>query len=65
MTNTDYADDLMLFANTSAQAKSLLHSLEQAAGGNGLNKNTNKTDLVCFKQEEATSTLNSKSLKID
>ena len=28
MTDADYADDLALLANTSAQAKSLLHSLE-------------------------------------
>ena len=31
MTGSDYADDLMLLTNTLVQAKSLLHSLEQAA----------------------------------
>ena len=35
MTDTDYTDDLVLLANTPAQAKSLLHSLEQAARGIG------------------------------
>ena len=30
MTNADYVHDLLLLANTSAQAESLLHSLEQA-----------------------------------
>ena len=33
MTDADYADDQPFFANTPAQAKSLLHSLEQAAVG--------------------------------
>ena len=43
MTDTDYTDGLPLFINTSAQANSLLHSLEQAAGGIGLYMNANKT----------------------
>ena len=41
-TEVNYADDLVLFANTPAHAKSLLHSLEQAAGGIGLYVNANK-----------------------
>ena len=32
ITYADYADYLELLANTPAQAKSLLHSLKQAAG---------------------------------
>ena len=37
ITDTDYADDIVLLENTPAQAESLLHSLELAAGGIGLN----------------------------
>ena len=40
--DTDYADDIALLVNTPAQAKSLLHSLEQAAGGIGLHVNAEK-----------------------
>ena len=40
MTNADFADDLALLANKPAQAESLLHSLERAARGIGLNVNT-------------------------
>ena len=36
ITNIDSADDLLLLANKSVQAKFLLHSLEQAARGIGL-----------------------------
>ena len=32
-TDVDYTDDIALLANTPAQAESLLHSLEKAAGG--------------------------------
>ena len=35
ITDADYADDIELLANTPAQAESLLHSLEQTAGGIG------------------------------
>ena len=33
ISDVDYADDIELIANTTAQAESLLHSLERAAGG--------------------------------
>ena len=45
-------DDLPLLVNTPAQAKSLLHSLEQAAGGISLNKNANKTEFMCLNKKE-------------
>ena len=45
---TDYADDITLLANTSIQAKSLLHSLEQAADGIGLHVNADKIEYICF-----------------
>ena len=42
------ANDLAPHANTPAQAKSLPHSLEQAARGAGLYMNSDKTGLVWF-----------------
>ena len=41
MTDADYADHLALLINTPAQAKSLLCSLEQAAGCISLYLNAN------------------------
>ena len=35
ITDADYADDIAFLANTPAQNKTLLHSLEQAATGIG------------------------------
>ena len=63
MTDTDYADDLVLLANTPDQAKSTLHSLKQVAGDIGLYMNINKTEFMYFKQERTISTL-SDSLKL-
>ena len=51
MTDAVYADDLAHLANTLAQAESLLHSLEQAAGDIGLHVNANKIEFMCFKEE--------------
>ena len=56
----DYADDVVLLANTLVQVKSLLRSLKQAVRGIGLY--VNKTELMCFKQEGAISTLSGKPL---
>ena len=39
-TDADYTDDIALLGRTHAQAETLLHSLEGAAG--------NKTEFVCF-----------------
>ena len=50
MIDADYADDLALHANEPAQAESLLHSLEQTAGGIELYVNVNKTEFMCLKQ---------------
>ena len=44
ITDMDYADDISLLANTPIQAKSLLHSLEQAAASIDLHVNTDKTE---------------------
>ena len=60
-TDADYA---VLLANTLAQAKSPLHSLEQAAGYFGLHVNTDKMKYMCFNQKGDISTLNGDSLKL-
>ena len=41
MTGTDYSD-----ANTSAQAESLLHGVEQPVGEIDIYMNTNETDIM-------------------
>ena len=64
ITNADYADAMAFLANTPAQAESLLHSLEHAARGIGLHVNANKTEQMCFKREEAISSLSGKPLKL-
>ena len=46
--DANYADDIMLLANTPVQAKTLLHSLEQAAAGIGLHINADKMEYMCF-----------------
>ena len=48
MTDSGYADDLILLANTPAQAKSLMHRFEQAARGIGLSVNLDKTEFMYF-----------------
>ena len=48
ITDADYADDLVLFANILAEAKYLLHSLEQVARDIGLYVNSDKTEFVCI-----------------
>ena len=64
--DTDYVDDIALLTNTSAQAESLLHSLEKAAGSIGLHVNTDKTEYMCFNQNQQVdiSTLTGSSLKL-
>ena len=50
ITDADYADDIALIANTSAQAETQLHSLERAASGIALHVNVDKTELMRFYQ---------------
>ena len=57
-------DDIAFLAKTPAQAKSLLHSLERAAGGIGLYVNVDKTEYTCFNQRCDISTQNGGSLKL-
>ena len=49
---TDEADDIALSINTPAQAESLPHSLEKAGGGTGLHVKADKTEYMCFKQNQ-------------
>ena len=43
ITVADFADDIVLLANTPAQAEFRLHIVERAAGGIGLHVNADKT----------------------
>ena len=64
ITNADYTDDIAPLANTPAQAKTLLHSLERATAGIGLHVNTHKMEYMCFNQTGNISTLNGSLLKV-
>ena len=64
ITNEDYADDIALLANTPAQAKILLHSLERAAASIGLYVNEDKTEYMCFNPSGDISILKGGSLKL-
>ena len=63
ITDTDYADDMAILANTPNQAETLLRSLERAAAGIGLHVNAHKTEYMCFNQTGDISTLDETSLK--
>ena len=64
ITDTDYADDVALLANSPVQGESLLHSLGRVAGGVGLHVNADKTEYVCFNQRGDISTLKRGPLKL-
>ena len=64
ITDADYTDDIVLLANTPAQAKIPLHSLERAAAGIGLHVNVHKTEHMCFNHRGYISTLNCSLLKL-
>ena len=46
MINANYADDIVVLANTPTQAESLLHSLKQAAGDINFHVNANKSQYI-------------------
>ena len=48
ITDTVYADDITLVANTRNQTETLLRSLERAAAGIGLHVNTHKSEYMCY-----------------
>ena len=56
-------DNLALLVNSPAQSESVLHSLQQAVLFMGLYYNTDKAEFLCFKQNRAIPSLNSKPLK--
>ena len=58
-----YADGIVLLANTPARDKTLLYSLERAAGSITLHDNADKTEYVCFNQRVNISTLKGGPLK--
>ena len=64
ITDADYADYIVLLANTPTLAETKLHSLERAASGISLHVNADKTECMCFNQTGDISTLNGNSLKL-
>ena len=64
ITDTDYADDIALLANASAQVETLQCSLGWAVAGIGLYANAHKTEYMCFNQRGNISTLNGSFLKL-
>ena len=64
ITDADYADDILLLANTPNQAETQLHSLKRAAAGIGLHVNAQKTEFMCFNQKGDISTRDGTSLKL-
>ena len=64
ITDVDQDDHIGLLANTPAQAKTQLHSLEQTVAGIGLYVNIDKMEYMCFNQRGNISTVNGSSLKL-
>ena len=64
VTDAGYADDIALLANTSTQAKTLLHCLEWEAAGIDHHVNVDKMEYMCFNQRGDISILNGSSLKL-
>ena len=64
ITDADYANDIVLLANTPNQAETQLHSLDRAAAGIGLHVNAHKTEFMCFNQKGDISTLDGTYLKL-
>ena len=62
--DTNYADDVVLLANTPSQDETLLHSLEWVPTGISLHVNTHKTKYMYFNQRGDISTQNSCSLNL-
>ena len=50
ITDADYADEIVILANTPDQAEILLHSLERVAASTGLHVNAHKTEYMCYNQ---------------
>ena len=63
ITDADF-NDIEILANASAQAETLLHSLERPHAGIGLHANAYKTKYMCFNQTGDISPLGGSSLKL-
>ena len=57
ITDSDYADDIAILANTPDQAETLLRSLERAAADIGLDVNAHQMEYMCYNQTGDISTL--------
>ena len=64
ITDSDYADYIVILANTSNQAETLLYSLEWAAAGIGHHINEHKTEYMWFNQTGDISKREGTSLKL-
>ena len=64
ITNTDYANDIAILANTPNQAETHLHSLERAAAGIGLHVNSHITEYMCYNQTGDITTQDGTPLKL-
>ena len=64
ITDANYADDIVILANTPNLAETLLHSLERAAAGIGLHVNAHKTEYMCYNRTGEISTLDGTPLKL-
>ena len=64
ITDTDYADDIAILANTPNPAEELLKGLERGAAGIGLNVDAHKTEYMYFNQTGDIYTLEGTSLKL-
>ena len=64
ITDADYADDIVILANTPDQAETILHSLERAAAGISLYVNAYKTEYMCYNETGDISTLDGTPLKL-
>ena len=64
ITDANYADDIVILANTPNQVETLLHSLERAAAGIGLHVHADKTEYMYLNQTGDISTLDGSSLKL-
>ena len=63
-TDADYTDDIALLANTPNKAETLLHSLERATTGIGLQVNAHKTEYMCYNQTGDICNLDGTPLKL-
>ena len=64
ITDADFAYNIAVLVNTSAQAEALLYSLERAAAGIGFHVNAHRTEYMCFNQRGVISTQNGSSVKL-